>query len=200
MPDKDTIATYNAKAVEYAKLTGADHPDADLQAFIVALPKGARVLDLGCGPATASAHMRNAGLIPDPVDAAQGMVDLANQTHQINARLASFDDIDTDAGYDGVWANFSLLHAPRAALPRHLGDIYASLEPGGTVHLGMKTGSGSDRDAIQRLYTYVTVQELENMLQEAGFTIVFKREGKDKGLAGTNDPYVIMRAKKDTNA
>jgi predicted TPR repeat methyltransferase len=171
-----------------------------LQAFINAMPQGAHVFDLGCGPATASAYMRDAGLIPDPVDAAQGMVDLANETHAINARVATFDEIDTAADYDGVWANFSLLHAPRAALPRHLNDIYASLNEDGLLHLGMKTGAGTTRDAFDRLYTYFAVNELEHLLETAGFTVVFKREGVEKGMAGTADPYVIIRAKKVTNA
>ncbi|MCG3269253.1 class I SAM-dependent methyltransferase [Yoonia sp. I 8.24] len=200
MPDQDTIATYNAKAADYAKFNKTDHPDADLQAFIDIMPKGAHVLDLGCGPASASAHMRDAGLLPDPVDAAQGMVDLANQTHAINARLARFDDITAIATYDGVWANFSLLHAPRAALPGHLQDICNALKPGGIFHIGMKTGTGKARDAIARLYTYVEVVELKDLLHAAGLTVVFTREGVGKGLAGTNDPFVIMRAKKVTDA
>lgn len=197
MPDKDTIATYNAKAAEYAKMTRADAPGRDLKAFIALIPKGGRVLDLGCGPATASMHMRTAGLVPDPVDASSGMVALANQTHDIGARLGTFDDIAGDACYAGVWANFSLLHAPRDALSRHFTAIHRALGGGGILHVGMKTGTGSHRDAIDRLYTYVRREELEDMLVQAGFRIVFAREGTEKGFAGTSDPFVIMRARKD---
>lgn len=200
MPDKKTIATYDAKAADYVKLTGTDAPDTTLQAFIDLMPKGARVLDLGCGPATASAHMRDAGLRPDPVDASQGMVDLANQTHDIGARLVTFDDIDAEAMYAGVWANFSLLHAPREDLPRHFKAIYRALLPQGVLHIGMKTGEGGARDAIDRLYTYVTVTELRDLLEAVGFTITFTKQGAERGLAGTMDDFVIMRAQKDKNA
>ncbi len=196
MTDRKTIATYDAKAADYAQLVGTDAPDASLQAFIDLMPRGAKVLDLGCGPATASAHMRNAGLVPDPVDASQGMIDQANNTYDINARLATFDDIDGVAIYDGVWANFSLLHAPRDTLPLHFAALHRALRPAGIIHVGMKTGVGTDRDAIDRLYTYVTVNELSNLLSDAGFDVTFTKEGKEKGMAGTMDPFVLMRGRK----
>ncbi|MEM9788149.1 MAG: class I SAM-dependent methyltransferase [Pseudomonadota bacterium] len=197
MPDPKTIATYNAKADEYIKLTGQDKPDASLQAFIDLMPDGGHVLDLGCGPATASAHMRAVRLVPDPVDASQGMVDIANQTHDIGARLATFDDISGKDIYDGVWANFSLLHAPRDALPRHLIALHNALRPAGTLHIAMKTGTGAERDAIDRLYTYVTVAELHDLLAHAGFRVTHTHEGTERGMAGTIDPFVVMRARKD---
>ena len=154
------------------------------------------MLDLGCGPATASAHMRAAGLIPDPVDASPQMVALANQTHAIGARLASFDDIAGEAVLDGVWANFSLLHAPRTDLPRHIAAIARALRPGGLFHIGMKTGAGEGRDGLDRFYTYVTVPELRALLEEAGLRVVYEAEGREAGLAGTEDPFVLMQAAK----
>lgn len=200
MPDKKTIATYDAKAADYVKLTNTDAPDATLQAFIDLISKGGRVLDLGCGPATSSVHMRNAGLLPDPIDASQGMVDLANETHDIGARVASFDDVNADAIYAGVWANFSLLHASRADLPRHVKALHKALQPGGILHIGMKTGAGVKRDKIDRLYTFVTVAELREMIEMAGFSVTFTKEGAERGMAGTMDDFVIMRAQKDDHA
>ncbi len=198
--DPRTIAVYDARAADYAKLTGSDQPDADLRAFIDGLPKGARVLDLGCGPGTSSAHMAAAGLSPDPVDASAAMVSLARDRFGLPARQASFDDLDAVAAYDAVWANFSLLHAPRADLPRHLAAITGALVPGGLFHIAMKTGSGEARDAIDRLYTYVTVAELHRLLADAGFSVVAMREGVDIGLSGSQDPFVICRALKDPDA
>ncbi len=196
MADKRTIDVYDQKAAEYIKLTATSAPDAHLQGFIDAVTPGGRVLDLGCGPATASAHMRAAGLRPDPVDASQGMVELANATYDINARLGTFDDLMAVQTYDGVWANFSLLHAPRADLPRYIKAISTALKPGGVFLTGMKTGEGQSRDTIERLYTYVSVAELGQMLKDAGLDITFTKEGKDKGLSGSIDPFVIMRAVK----
>ena len=197
MVDARTIAFYDGAADRYDNLTKTGRPDSHLQAFMAMLPEGGRVLDLGCGPARASVHMRAAGFVPDPVDASQGMVQLANEAHGIGARLLTFDEIDMVSVYDGVWANFSLLHAPKDRLPDHVAAIARALKPGGAFHIGMKTGMGEARDAIDRFYAYVTVAELRDLLEAAGFCVLAVEEGEDKGCAGTLDAFVIMRAVQD---
>lgn len=196
MPDEKTIAFYNSAAERYAKLTDTGAPSENLTAFMALLPAGGAVLDLGCGPARASVHMRDAGFAPDPVDASVGMIDLANNAHDIGARLLTFDDIDMVDAYDGVWANFSLLHAAQDALPRYLGAIANTLRSKGVFHIAMKVGTGVERDKIDRLYTYVTVPELQGLLTDAGFDVLDVVEGSEIGCAGTNDPFVVMRARK----
>jgi len=196
MVDERTIAWYDNAAAEYEKLVRKGSASDRLQAFMALLPKGASVLDLGCGPAIASVHMRAAGFQPDPVDASQGLIDLANQAHDIGARYLTFDDLDMVAAYDGVWANFSLLHAPRADLPRHLAAIATALRDQGVFHIGMKVGTGEERDRIDRKYTYVTIPELRGLLEGAGFDVIAVEEGEERGAAGTIDPFVIMRARK----
>ena len=194
MTDARTIAFYDSAATAYANLTKTGHPSTDLRSFIAGLPPAAQVLDLGCGPGHASFHMAQAGLRPDPVDASRAMVDFARGL-SLPARLGTFDDLDAVAAYDGVWANFSLLHAPRAALPRHLGAIARALRPGGLLHIAMKTGSGEARDAIDRLYTYVAADELADLLTDAGLAPISRRTGVDKGCAGTDDAFIVMQAR-----
>ena len=197
MPDAKTIAFYDAAAERYANMTGNDAPSDQLVAFMALLPPHAHVLDLGCGPARASVHMRDAGFVPNPVDASQGMIDLANETHQIGARKLTFDDVDMVNTYDGIWANFSLLHAPRADLPRILAALATALHANGVIHVALKTGSGEARDDIDRLYTYLTVTELHDLLTTAGFAVIATVEGHEIGCAGTDDPFVAMRARKN---
>ncbi len=196
MPDAKTIALYNRKAADYADGFASDAPDKTLQAFIALMPKGGRVLDLGCGPGMASAHMRDAGLDPDPVDASEGMIALAHERFDLPARLGTFDDIAGDRVYDGIWANFSLLHAPRPDLPRYFAALGKATKANGVIHVGMKTGEGSQRDAMDRLYTFVTVSELQTLLENAGFAVIHTHEGAERGMAGTVDPFVIMRGRK----
>lgn len=196
MPDKQTIAFYDSAAERYANLFEKGSAGKNLNDFLALLPAGGAVLDLGCGPARASAHMRDAGFLPDPVDASTGMIELANKAHNIGARLLTFDDVDMVAAYDGVWANFSLLHAPRADLPRILAAIATALRPRGALHVAMKTGTGEERDTLDRKYTYVSVPELNGLLDEAGFDVLATVEGKEVGCTGTNDPLVVMRARK----
>lgn len=194
--DKRTLATYNAKAQDYAARFDTDaKPGTHVRQFIEAVPKGARVLDLGCGTAGAARHMLAAGLDVDAVDASPEMVRVADTVNGVRARVATFDDLDAVAEYDGVWANFSLLHAPRDKLADYIGAIARSLRPGGMFHIGMKTGVGEARDGIDRMYTYVTQDELTGLLNGAGFTIQSVLIGHGVGLAGTDDPWIVILSK-----
>ncbi len=194
--DPRTIAVYDAKAADYADLVQTDQPDRHLRDFMALIPAAGRVLDLGCGPGRASYFMAQAGLKPDPLDASTSMVELAQTSYNLPARLGTFHDITGENIYAGVWANFSLLHAQRADLPVHLDAIFQALIPGGTLHIGMKTGTGQSRDGIDRRYTYVTEAELETLLNHAGFRVSFRDTGLDKGLSGEIAPWVILRAEK----
>lgn len=192
--DRETLSVYGKRAQDYADLVQSEGAGTDLKAFIAALPAAARVLDLGCGPGFASAHMAKAGLRPDPVDASPEMVALARDRFGLPARIARFDQIGGENIYDGVWASFSLLHAPRADFPDHLAALHKALRPGGRLYLGMKLGEGERRDAIGRFYTFYSEDELRGHLEAAGFTVASSREGADKGLAGTVDPFLIIQA------
>lgn len=195
MPDSQTIALYDARAADYAAQLGKLTKGAALRLFCEGLPAGGRVLDLGCGAGTASALMQRDGFDVDPVDASAGMVRYARDQFGLPARQADFDALEAEAEYDGVWANFSLTHAAHEDLPRHLAAIARALRPGGLLHLGMKTGSGSLRDDLGRFYALHSTASLRAQLEEAGFAITHQREGLTKGFAGTDDPFVILQAR-----
>ncbi len=194
MTDPETIRIYDSRANDYAEVTASDGPDATLTAFIAALPQGGRVLDLGCGPGLSSGHMAAAGLTVEAWDASQAMVALATDRPGVTARQASFDDLDAEAAYDGIWANFSLLHAPRADMPRHLAAIARALKPGGVFHIGVKEGEGEKRDSLGRHYTYYSATSLTALLQDAGLTPGAYTHGADKGLDGVVAPWITVTA------
>lgn len=192
--DDETIAVYDTRAAEYAQLDPAPTPSATLAAFISALPEGAHVLDLGCGPGTSARHMAQAGCMVDAIDASAAMIAQAAPLTGVRAWQAGFDDIAGTALYDGVWANFSLLHASRADMPRHLRAIHTALKPGGVFHIAVKEGTGAGRDALGRLYTYYTEPDLTALLHAAGFDVGSYRRGRDKGLSGSEDSFISVFA------
>ena len=191
-PDKDTLAYYGRAAGDYAERTAHLEQDPDLEAFIAALPKGGRVLDLGCGPGVMAGRMAAEGLAVVATDAVPEMVEMAAAYPGVDARVTRFDQIEGEGLYDGVWAHFSLLHAPRADLPGHLAAIHRALKPGGLFHIGMKTGSGEKRDDLGRLYTFVTEDELRELLHDAGFVPVTARRGRDAGMSGVPEDWVVI--------
>lgn len=196
MIDDRTIALYDARAQDYADQLSDLKPGKSLSDFIADIPPQGHVLDLGCGTGRSAAAMAAAGLQVDALDASQGMIALAREKYGITARLGTFDDIAGNGIYDGIWANFSLTHAPRSAIPNHLDAIAQALKPKGQLHIGMKTGTGTHRDRLGRLYTLVTQAELTTWLTASGLTPTSVRSGAEKGFAGDIDPFIVIRAQK----
>ena len=195
MTDKETLRVYDAKAAEYAKLIKRENnDDPHLDRFINKLPTGGRVLDLGCGPGISAACMANAGLQVDATDGSAEMIAMATQHQGVTAWQATFDEITGTNIYDGIWANFCLLHASKEAVPQHLAALVTALKLGGAFHIAMKLGSGSQRDTIGRLYSYYSEPELTNLLVAAGLTVAETAHGRTVGLDGTEADWIVMAA------
>ena len=195
MADGETIAVYDEQAEEYSAAFMTQEPDAALIRFMDHLPAGGTVLDFGCGPGEHAAAMKRAGFHVTATDASASMVDMARKHEGVVVRHATFEELDDVSVFDGVWANFSLLHARREDFPAHLGRIKRSLKPCGHLHLGLKTGTGESRDRLGRRYTFFSEPELRDRLAELGFDVVDVKHGEGTGLAGDVSAWVLVIAR-----
>lgn len=201
LTDRGTLAAYDRLAEDYAARFAAEAPGKLLSAFIAAVPDGGHVLDYGCGPGFDASMMQRAGLTVEAFDGSQSMVEMAVTRHGLDAQQATFAEMDHKLAeraetFDGIWANFSLLHAARSALPGHIAAIHTALVSGGAFHIALKVGEGTRTDRLSRNYTFVSVAELRDLLTGPGFMIVHVTEGREAGLAGTVDPWIAILARK----
>lgn len=198
MSDPETVAFYDRAAERAAQVNADGPPEPALARFMHALPERANVLDLGCGHGIASAHLARAGHDVTGLDASAGLLGVARRLAP-TARFihAGFEELDAVAGYDGVWANYALLHAPRTAFPEHLARIARALKPGGLLHLSMLLGDDERRDGHGRVYSYFTEATLDAMLAKAGFTELTRDTGERSGHGGVAEPFVayLMRSR-----
>ena len=196
MSDTETLNVYDVKAQEYADLTQSDAENAEVAAFMNNVKSGGRVLDFGCGPGHFAARMAKAGFEVEATDASSEMVKLANLEDGVSARCETFEMLDALDLYDGVFANFSLLHAQRKAVAGHVAQITRALKSGGVFHIGMKTGAGEKRDKIGRHYCYFSENELATMMGDNGLTIIHRNHGRDTGLDGAPADWVVLQGRK----
>lgn len=197
MSDPETVAFYDRAAARAEGFNADGPPEPALARFLDALAPGAEVLDLGCGHGIASAHLSRAGHRVTGLDASAGLLQVARRlAPDATFICAGFDDLDTEAGYDGVWANYALVHAPRAALPGHLSAIARALRPGGLLHLSMLLGDNEERDAHGRAYSYFSEAELDAAIGDAGFSEVARDTGTRPGYGGAVDECVAYLMRK----
>lgn len=196
MSDPETLAVYAAQAEAYASRFGKTVENPHVTAFLADIPEGGHVLDLGCGPGNAAAAMLTAGYRVEAWDASPEMAELARRTHGLEVRVASFSDLDAQGKYDGIYANFSLLHAPKSKMPDILNRIAQALKSGGILHVGLKTGKGEKRDALGRFYAYYEDAEITALLREVDLSVTARSFGEGTGLDGTVAPWIILRARK----
>lgn len=194
--DTETLRVYAEQAQTYAQRFASTEPSDSLRRFMDALPADARVLDLGCGPGQAAAWMQDAGFTVTATDASPEMVALA-RARGVTAHVARFADLVDVAAFDGIWANFCLLHAPRADFTAHLTAIARALTTRGWLHLGLKTGTGEGRDRLGRFYTYHQPADVTAALASLGLRVQSLHEFSESGLAGPVEPGFVILARKD---
>ena len=196
MNDKQTIAAYDRQAAKYAELAKTDQAQQELDGFLKLVSSQGLILDLGCGPGHTAAEMIRRGFRVEAIDASPEMARLANDTYGLDVRVGDFGIIQDVDRYDGVWASFSLLHAAREECPLLLSNLHRALRPSSAMFLGMKLGSGEERDTLGRHYTYYSEEELVQLLGVTGFDVLSTTLGEGLGLAGHVEPWITIIARR----
>ncbi|MEI4487743.1 class I SAM-dependent methyltransferase [Frigidibacter sp. MR17.14] len=200
--DDPTLQFYETRAAEHAARAGGA-PGEELRDFIAALPRGARVLELGCGAGHDALAMLRAGLDVSPTDGAAAMAGLAaarlaDAGHARDVAVLRFGDLAAEAAFDGIWARAALLHVPRECLRDVLARVFRALRPGGLQMASFKAGTAEGRDAHGRLYSYPSVAELAALYRaSAGWEIeavTTRAGGSFDGPQGTD--WIWVRARR----
>ena len=193
--DIKTLQVYETQSSKYLENVTKEHPSKTLKYFAANLPKKSNVLDYGCGPGLSAEYLANLGHRVIAFDASQNMLELVPKHERIKSYQATFDAFSENGIFDGIWASFSLLHAKRRDFPRLLTSIKRALKPDGLFSIGLKLGAGEKRDKLGRRYTFVSRNELDQLLKSSGFNVFDHILGKDVGLDGVMSEWVFAYAK-----
>jgi SAM-dependent methyltransferase len=193
--DTKTLQVYEAQSSDYLENVIKEHPSKTLKYFATKLPEKSYVLDYGCGPGLSAEFLANLGHNVTAFDASQNMIELVPQHKKIRSYQATFDTFSDNKIFDGIWASFSLLHAERRDFPRLFASIKRAIKPNGLFSIGLKLGAGEKRDELGRRYTYVSQNELDQLLKNSGFNVFNHILGKDIGLDGVMSKWVFAYAR-----
>ena len=167
-----TLDYYNRTAREFIRGT----VDADLSAlhrrFLNHLPEHAHILDLGCGSGRDAKAFLDTGYQVTAIDGSTGCCKLAGDYIGQPVLCQTFEGLDFDAAFDGVWACASLLHVPYAELTGIFAKIARALRPGGYLYASFKYGD-FEGERNGRYFTDLDEERLAAVLEPvAGLEIV----------------------------
>lgn len=139
---------YDAIATPYAEAFREEFAVVDralLAAFaetVTAEHPGGEVIDVGCGPGRATAHLHRLGVPVRGIDLSPAMVALAAREHPgIAFAVGDMAALDVaDGTLAGVVAWYSVVHVPPPELPAVLGEFGRVLRPGGHLLLAFQVG------------------------------------------------------------
>ncbi len=195
-----TLAHYDGSAASFWEGTRDHDVTQNYEALLGALGNrsGLRILDFGCGPGRDLVAFAALGHVPTGLDATPAFVQMARERTGSVVLEQSFFALDLPAeAFDGVFANASLFHVPRATLPRVLGDLRAALVPEGVLFCSNPRSFDRDREGWngERYGSYLTIAGWREVIANAGFAI--EREYlRPSGKPPEEQPWLALVARK----
>ena len=195
-----TLGHYDANAARFWEGTQGHDVTQNYQALLGALGNAAalRLLDFGCGPGRDLLALSALGHTLTGLDGSAEFVRMAREHSGCTVLEQSFFELDLgEARFDGVFANASLFHVPRALLPRVLGELLRCLVPGGVLFCSNPRSFDVDREGFngERYGSYLTTEGWLHVISGAGF-VVEQHYFRPSGLPQAEQPWLAVVARK----
>ena len=158
-----TLRYYDTHADEYvAESLGVDMSE-QYGKYLQWLSKGSKILDLGCGSGRDSKFFIERGFDVTPVDGSGEMCLRAEKIIGKKVRKLTFDELDYDGVFDGVWACASLLHVKKDEMNETLKRVSRSMKPDGVLYISFRYGD-DERTSSGMIYSDYTEDTLDTII------------------------------------
>lgn len=182
-----TIEYYNKNSKDYFDSTVNVDMSASYEEFINLLPKGSKILDLGCGSGRDSLQFMKLGY---DVTAVDGSLELAKRATKLLGKeviVSSFEELQLEDKYDGIWACASLLHLEDNALRDVLNKLYDNLNDSGIFYMSFKYGTSEFIDENNRYFNMFTEERLIKFIEENTKYNILQISGANDSLGRINE-------------
>ncbi len=161
----NTLGYYNENAKKYCEQTIVGNLQENYDKFLKHLPKGANILDFGCGSGRDSKYFINNGYKVKAIDGSAEMCKFASKYINQVVDCMKFDELDDINTYDGIWACSSILHVEKENLPNVLIKMINALKVNGIIYTSFKIGTGYEIKE-GKYYNYLTEEEMLQTFNE----------------------------------
>ena len=166
-----TVVYYEEHAAEFCKNT----LDADMtycqNKFLKYLAPQSHILDAGCGSGRDSKVFADMGHCVTAMDASPKICAEAEKVLGQKVLCWSFEELEMEKMFDGIWACSSLLHVPKNKMPDVLHRLKRALKDEGILYASFKCGDG---EVIKqgRHFSNYDEETLRKLMEDAGFEVL----------------------------
>lgn len=199
-----TISEYQLTAQSFREGTWDHDVSQNRNALVAAMPKNpGKILDLGCGPGRDLVAFKRQGHTVIGLDATPAFVEMAQQLSGCEVWQQSFFNLNLPPEtFDGIFANASLLHVPKAEMMKVLRDLWRSLVPNGAIVMSIVRGNDEGYVARPTGHRYVAGWEYSTLapwVEQAGFEILHHYY-RPPGLPCEAQSWLVIVASKKMSA
>ena len=149
-----------------------------------------RILDFGCGPGRDLRTFKALGHTAIGLDGCPRFVEMARADSGCEVWLQDFLALELPSGhFDGIFANAVLFHIPSQELPRVLGQLHATLKPGGVLLSSNPRGDNQEGFNGDRYGAYHDLTNWRRLLAAAGF-VELEHYYRPAGLPRAQQPWL----------
>ena len=166
-----TISYYEEHAAEFCRSTLEADMTYCRDRFLKYLNPGSRILDAGCGSGRDSKAFADLGYYVTAMDASPKICAEVEKVLGQRVLCQSFEELDMENMFDGIWACASLLHVQRERIPDVLLRLKRALKEDGVLYASFKYGDG---EVIRqgRYFCNYNEQTMEKLMRDTGFEIL----------------------------
>jgi SAM-dependent methyltransferase len=142
-----TLGHYEQHAQSYWEGTRDHDVSQNIDALLAHInaPPPFTLLDFGCGPGRDLRTFKARGHRVIGLEGSPQLAAMARTNSGCEVLEQSFLELDLPGShFDGVFANAVLFHIPSQELPRILGELHATLKPGGVLFSSNPRGGGQE--------------------------------------------------------
>jgi SAM-dependent methyltransferase len=188
-----TLAHYDENAEDFWRGTRDHDVSQNVAALLRHLEGGAppfAILDLGCGPGRDLKTFRLLGHQAIGLEGAPRLAAMAREWSGCVVWQQNLLALELPAQrFDAVFANAVLFHVPGEVLPRVLGELHATLRPGGVLFSSNPRGDGQEGWNGRRYGAYHDRDAWSRQLQDAGF-VELEHYYRPAGLPREQQPWL----------
>ncbi|MBS1213264.1 MAG: sam binding motif protein [Proteobacteria bacterium] len=167
-----TLEYYDRHAVDFRDGTQGHDVSQNIDALLRHLQGEPpfRILDFGCGPGRDLMEFTRRGLVAVGLEGATSLAAMARADSRCEVWQQDFLNLSLpEQTFDGVFANASLFHVPSQELARVLGQLHATLKPGGVMFSSNPRGNNQEGWSRGRYGAYYDLDEWRVRMCAAGY-------------------------------